>query len=73
MGQGRLPEMPLEPITAYVLHERWGALPYEGGVFAQPAELLDEMWFVKATVETERAREQEQATNRAQRRSKASR
>ena len=65
--------MPLESVTAYLLHERWGVLPYEGGTFGQPAELLDEMWFVKATVESGRQDEQERERdqgNRAARRAR---
>jgi hypothetical protein len=38
-----VPEIPLASIAAYAGFVRWGRLPYAGGVFDQPAALLDEM------------------------------
>jgi hypothetical protein len=54
LAAGELPAAPLTPVTAYLEHERWGVLPYAGGTFDQPADLLAEMSIVKAIVETRR-------------------
>lgn len=59
IAAGRVPKTPLAAVAAYVHHLNFGALPYAGGAFDQPAELLDEMTVVASAVNAKRNREHE--------------
>jgi hypothetical protein len=57
VAEGRTPDVPLAAVQAYLDHAVFGALPYAGGTFEQPAWLLEEMRVVAAHVNVQRARE----------------
>jgi hypothetical protein len=49
---------------------RFGKLPYEGGTFDQPADLLDEMRIVASIVEKAEAADRKRELDEARRRSR---
>jgi hypothetical protein len=57
-----MPRYPLRAITALADYHRFGVLPYAGGSFQQPAELMEELrlareWAAEqAEIEAERRR-----------------
>lgn len=55
LAGGKLPARPLPAVAAYLGNQRFGgALPYAGGLFDQPASLIEDMHRVAAIVETAR-------------------
>lgn len=56
VASGKMPATPLASVQAYVDHANFGALPRPGGIFDQPAQLLDEMRYVASVVNRARKR-----------------
>lgn len=67
VASGRVPETPLAAVQAYVDHATFGELPYPGGTFDQPAELLEDMRYVAAIVNEARKRREDLELDRIRR------
>ncbi len=60
-----MPDHPLRAVRAYMSFDFFGALPYAGGAFDQPADLLAEMQLVHSVVVRCRNDEQQAANKRS--------
>lgn len=54
-------------VQAYLDLQHFGSLPYGGGSFDQPAELMDEIRYVAGKVEAAREKAREKAQKKAER------
>lgn len=61
VANGRTPAVPLAAVQAYLDNRLFGALPFAGGTFDQPDDLLSEMRVVAAAVARKQADDQRKA------------